>query len=138
MKAGFDFGGTTVNAAFLTGGIFSYDGFHMTPIGYAILADDLTKFINANFPNANLKEPDLSVYLYQGGTAGGLAGGVVTPYAWAPMTDAEKAYAIEQIFTPDFARDLAAMIPAHRATVTAGPAAPAQRLERAPRIDPMP
>jgi lysophospholipase L1-like esterase len=137
MKAGFDFGGTTLSAAFLTGGLFSYDGFHLTPIGYALLADDLIKFINASFPNTNLKEPDLSVYIYQGGTAGGLAGSTVS-FAWAPITDAEKATAIEQIFTPEFARDLAAMYSAHRATVTAGPAAPAQRLERAPRLDPMP
>ncbi len=36
LKAGFDIGGATVNAAFLTGGAFSYDGFHLTPIGYAL------------------------------------------------------------------------------------------------------
>ncbi len=96
------------------------------------------KFINANFQNANLKEPDLSVYLYAGGTAGGLSGPYTQPYVWAPLNDAEKATAIEQIFTPDFARQLAAMIAPHRAFVTAGPAEPAHRLERAPRIDPMP
>ena len=135
-KAGFDYGGATVNAAFLTGGMFSYDGFHLTPIGYALLADDMIKFINASFP-ATLKEPDLSVYLYQGGTAGGLSGGTV-PYAWAPITDAEKATAIEQIFTLDFAAKLAAMIPAHRTAVAPGPSAPVQRNERAGRTDPMP
>lgn len=136
LKAGFDYGGATVNAAYLTGGAFSYDGFHLTPIGYALLADDIIKFINASFP-ATLKEPDLSVYLYQGGTAGGLSGGTV-PYAWAPMTDAEKATAIEQIFTLDFAAKLAAMFPAHRTAVTPGPSAPVQRHERAGRTDPMP
>jgi lysophospholipase L1-like esterase len=138
MKAGFNFAGVTLSAAFLTGGLFSYDGFHLTPIGYALLADDLTKFINRSFPNANLREPDLSVYIYAGGSAGGLAGGVPTPFVWAPMTDAERAEAIEKIFTPEFARELAAMIPAHRATATAGPAAPARTVERAPRIDSMP
>jgi hypothetical protein len=136
-KAGFNYGGATVSAAFLTGGMFSYDAFHLTPIGYALLADDIIKFINASFPGANLKEPDLSVYLYQGGTAGGLSGGTV-PYAWAPMTDAEKATAIEQIFTLDFAAKLAAMFPAHRTAVTPGPSAPVQRNERAGRTDPMP
>ena len=137
MKAGFDIGGATVSAAFLTGGLFSYDGFHLTPLGYALLADDLTKFINANFPSTNLKEPDLSVYLFQGGTAGGLSGGTV-PFAWSPLTDAEKAAAIEQIFTLDFASKLAAMFPPHRAIVSAGPSEPARHVDRAPRLDSMP
>ncbi|HQQ79252.1 MAG TPA: hypothetical protein PLB01_18025 [Thermoanaerobaculia bacterium] len=137
-KAGFDYGGATVSQAFLSGGIASYDGFHLTPIGYALLADDIIKFINANFPGANLKEPDLSTYLYAGGTAGGLSGPFTAPYAWAPMNDAEKATAIEQIFTLDFASDLAAMIGPRRASVTPGPSAPVQRHERADRTDPMP
>lgn len=137
LKTGLDYGGAVITASFLTGGAFSYDGFHLTPIGYALLADDMIKFINANFPGANAQEPDLSVYLYQGGTAGGLSGGTV-PYVWAPMNDAEKATAIEQIFTLDFAARLAAMIPPHRAAVTAGPAAPVQRLDRAAHADPMP
>ncbi len=138
MKAGFDFGGATVSAAFLTGGLFSYDGFHLTPIGYALLADDIAQFINANFAGANVARVDLSTYLYAGGTAGGLSGPYTAPYVWAPITDAEKAIAIEQIFTPEFASALAALIPPHRAAVTAGPAAPAQRLERTPHTDPMP
>ena len=52
------------------------------------------------------------MYLYAGGTAGGLSGAYTAPYAWAPMNDAEKATAIEQIFTLDFASQLAAMFPA--------------------------
>jgi hypothetical protein len=138
LKAGFDYGGATINAAYLTGGAFSYDAVHLTPIGYALMADDIIKFINANFPGANLKEPDLSTYLYAGGTAGGLSGPYTAPYAWAPMNDAEKAMAIEQIFTLDFANQLAAMFPAHRTAVTPGPSAPVQRNERAGRTDPMP
>ena len=39
--------------------------------------------------------------------------------------------AIEQIFTLDFASQLAAMFPTHRAAVTPGPSAPVQRNERA-------
>ena len=137
LKAGLDYGGATISAAFLTGGAFSYDGFHLPPIGYALLADDIIKFINTSFP-ATLKEPDLSTYLFAGGTAGGLSGPYTQPYAWAPITDAEKAMAIEQIFTLDFASQLAAMIPAHRAAVAPGPSAPVQRRDRAPRTDPMP
>jgi hypothetical protein len=134
-KAGFDFGGSTVSQAFLTGGIASYDGFHLTPIGYALLADDIIKFINANFPNTHLKEPDLSTYMFAGGTAGGLSGPFAGPYVWAPINDAEKAMAIEQIFTLDFAGQLASFIGPQRAAVTAGPSEPVQRHERAPRPD---
>ncbi len=138
-KVGLDYGGVTITASFLIGGAFSYDGFHLTPIGYALLADDMIKFINANFTGAALSEPDLSTYLFAGGTNGGLSGPYTGPaYSWAPMDDAEKAMAIEEIFTLDFASDLAAMIGPHRAAATAGPAAPVERLERAPRIDPMP
>ncbi len=138
LKAGLDYGGTTISASFLTGGAFSYDGFHLTPIGYALLADDMIKFINANMPGANLREPDLSPYLYAGGTAGGLSGPYTAPFAWAPLNDAEKATAIDQIFTLDFAARLAAMIAPHRAFVSAGPSEPARHVERAPRLDTMP
>jgi hypothetical protein len=140
-KAGFNFGGMTVNASYLTGGMFSYDGFHLTPIGYAVWADDMVKFINANFPNTHLTEPDMSTYLLAGGTNGGLSGPFTAPYVWTPLTDAEKATAIEEIFTLDFARQLAAMIPPHRAAATPGPAGsaiPVERFERATRPDTMP
>jgi hypothetical protein len=138
-KAGFDYGGATLSSAFLTGGMASYDGFHQTPIGYALLADDIIKFINRSFSGANLKEPDLSTYLLAGGTAGGLSGPYTGgPYAWAPLNDAEKVMAIEQIFTLDFASKLASFIGPHRAAVTAGPAEPVQRHERADRMDPLP
>ena len=76
LKAGFDIGGITINAAFLTGGAFSYDGFHLTPIGYALLADDLTQFMNANF-DAGLPRVNLTTYLFNGGTNGGLSGSSV-------------------------------------------------------------
>ena len=35
--------GVTISAAYLTGGAFSYDGVHPTPIGYALMADDIIK-----------------------------------------------------------------------------------------------
>ena len=48
----------------------------------------------------------LTVVVGAGGTAGGLSGAYTAPYAWAPMNDAEKATAIEQIFTLDFANQI--------------------------------
>ena len=42
-------GGLTYTAAFLTGGIFSYDGVHPTRFGYAFLANAFIAAINAQF-----------------------------------------------------------------------------------------
>jgi lysophospholipase L1-like esterase len=50
-------GGVTYTAAFLTGGIFSYDGVHPTDMGYAISANEWIRLMNAN--GANLPEVDL-------------------------------------------------------------------------------
>jgi hypothetical protein len=105
LKAGFDIGGATINAAFLTGGAFSYDGFHLTPIGYALLADDLIQFMNANM-NAGLARVDLSPYIFNGGTAGGLVGSAAL---YAPLNGEDYERAVQGIFTLDFARQLASM-----------------------------
>ncbi len=124
LKAGYDFGGVTINAAFLTGGAFSYDGFHLTPIGYAILADDLTKFLNENF-NAGLPRVNMSTYLFNGGTAGGLAGSS----SYAPLNGDDFERAIQAIFTPEFARQLASMIPPPRRSLVQGDSGTVQRAE---------
>ncbi len=54
------FGGVTLTAQFLLGGIFSYDGVHPQSIGYAMVADYLVQFINAEFgtsiPRVNMAE----------------------------------------------------------------------------------
>ena len=77
--------------------------------------------------------------MFAGGTNGGLSGPYTAPYAWAPMNDAEKAMAIEQIFTLDFASKIAAFIGPHRVAVTPGPSLePVQRPEGETRIDPLP
>ena len=105
LKAGFDIGGATVNASFLTGGAFSYDGFHLTPIGYALLADDVIQFMNANF-DAGLPRVNLSTYLFKGGTAGGLSG---SSALYSPLNGEDFERAVQGIFTPEFAAQLASM-----------------------------
>ena len=85
--------------------------------------------MNANFPGSNLKEPDLSVYIFAGGTAGGLSGPFTGSYAWAPMNDAEKAMAIEQIFTLDFASKLAAMFSFPKPALVQGDSGLVPRIE---------
>ncbi|MCM3877003.1 MAG: hypothetical protein NEA02_11365 [Thermoanaerobaculia bacterium] len=129
LKAGFNFGGATINAAFLSGGAFSYDGFHLTPIGYALLADDVIQFMNANF-GASIPRVNLSAYLFAGGTNGGLSGPFTGSYVWAPMNDAEKATAIEQIFTLDFASQLASMFSFSKPALVQGDGGLVPRVER--------
>lgn len=50
-------GGVTLSSAFLTGGIFSYDGVHPSELGYALVANEWIRLINANggrIPEVNL------------------------------------------------------------------------------------
>jgi hypothetical protein len=125
LKApGLDIGGTTISAAFLTGGAFSYDGFHLTPIGYALFADDLIQFINANF-NAGLNRVNLTTYLFNGGTNGGLSGAS----SYAPLNGEDYERAVQAIFTPEFARQMASMISPSRPSLVQGDSGPVQRVE---------
>ena len=126
LKAGFNFGGATINAAYLTGGAFSYDGFHLTPIGYALLADDVIQFMNANFA-AGLPRVDLSTYLFNGGTAGGLSG---SNALYVPLNGADFERAVEGIFTQEFARQLASMFWLPKPALVQGDAGPSPRIER--------
>ncbi len=125
LKAGFDIGGATVNANFLTGGAFSYDGFHLTPIGYALLADDVIQFMNANFA-AGLPRVNLSTYLFNGGTNGGLSGANAL---YVPLNGADFERAMEGIFTPEFARQLASMFSFPKAALVQGDPGQAPRHE---------
>ena len=51
----------TLNTAFATGGAFSLDGFHPTPRGYALIANEFIKAINLKY-GSNLKGVDLGNY----------------------------------------------------------------------------
>jgi lysophospholipase L1-like esterase len=55
--SGRDIGGVTLTSAFLSGGIFSYDGVHPNELGYALIANEWIKLINAN--GGSLPEVDL-------------------------------------------------------------------------------
>jgi hypothetical protein len=101
---GLEIGGMTIRTSFLTGGAFSYDGFHPTSIGYAILADDVIKFINANF-SCHIEEPDLSPFLFNGNTTG-----IMSP-PLPFMTLKEKMEAAAEIFNEDMNRQLVNFIP---------------------------
>jgi GDSL-like Lipase/Acylhydrolase len=49
VQTGISLGGVTLTDAFLTGGLFGYDGFHMTDIGYTLFADVYIRTINAAY-----------------------------------------------------------------------------------------
>jgi len=46
IKLGLNLGGIRLDNAFLTGGVFSYDGFHPTDLGYALIANAFIRTIN--------------------------------------------------------------------------------------------
>jgi hypothetical protein len=61
---GFPVGGNIVlTNAFLTGGIFSYDGVHPTPLGNAVAANEFIRAINARFGTA-IPPVDLIPFLF--------------------------------------------------------------------------
>ncbi len=47
--AGMHLGPITVGPAFVSGGFFSYDGFHLTDLGYLLFANEYIKTINASY-----------------------------------------------------------------------------------------
>jgi len=61
-------GGITLTPAFLTGGIFSYDGVHPTAIGYAVIANAFIEAINAKF-DGEIPLVNLYPFLFGGQTA---------------------------------------------------------------------
>lgn len=61
LKAGMVLNGVTVNSEFITGGVFSLDGIHLTPRGNAITANEYIKVINAKY-QSKIPQVDISKY----------------------------------------------------------------------------
>jgi lysophospholipase L1-like esterase len=87
-------GGITLNSAFLSGGVFSYDGIHPNDVGYALMANEFIRVINAS--GGSLPPVDLGAVL---GVTGAAAGGVSasaqrpSPSEWVPFEFSMDAYA---------------------------------------------
>ncbi len=97
---GVTFGGLTVTSAYLTGGLFSYDGVHLTSLGQAILANEQVKFINATWGN-DLPEVDMYPYIFYGNTS---PGGYPPPPASAvagPLTSEEMVRWAAETYSPE-------------------------------------
>lgn len=62
LAHGYGVGGVRLTASFLTGGLFSYDGVHLQNLGNAVLANEMVKYINAQF-GSELAEVNLRPYL---------------------------------------------------------------------------
>jgi hypothetical protein len=61
IKKGLVIDGISVNSSFITGGIFSLDGVHLTPRGYAIVANEFIKAINAQY-GSTIPLAEISAY----------------------------------------------------------------------------
>ncbi len=79
-------GGVTLTSAFLTGGLFSFDGVHPQQIGYGVIANEFIKVINtelgANLPEVNLRP---LVFGTQAATTVAAADFVLSPEAGIAM-----------------------------------------------------
>jgi hypothetical protein len=91
-------GGITLSNAFLSGGLFGFDGVHPTDLGYALLANEWIRFINSR--GGQLPEVDLGPYLGVAGTASAQASvraGGAAP--WTAFT-AEAYDSLRAMFPP--------------------------------------
>lgn len=60
---GINVGGVTFSSAFVTGGVFSLDGVHPYPFGYAFLANEFIKAINTTY-DADIDQVDLFPFMF--------------------------------------------------------------------------
>jgi lysophospholipase L1-like esterase len=61
VASGISFNGVTYSTAFVTGGTFSLDGVHLTPRGYALVANYILDAINAKY-GSTLSKLDINSY----------------------------------------------------------------------------
>ncbi len=97
LANGRSFGGLSVTGGYISGGFFSYDGAHFTSLGYAILANDLIQFINANYGNA-IVQADMYPFLFNGDTS---TGGYPLPPASVVLAPGDEITWAAAVFGPD-------------------------------------
>ncbi|HET8645929.1 MAG TPA: SGNH/GDSL hydrolase family protein, partial [Vicinamibacteria bacterium] len=90
-------GGITFTSAFLTGGIFSYDGIHPTDLGYALAANEWIRVLNQH--GGDLELVDLSPFL-QVRSAAAAATAPLLGGAGRPEFSLEAWEALREIFPP--------------------------------------
>lgn len=70
---GYHIGGLTLSSAFLSGGLFSADGFHPSSIGYTVIADAFIRTMNLEL-GTEIPRPDFNHVLFTPNTPSGGAG----------------------------------------------------------------
>jgi lysophospholipase L1-like esterase len=79
FSTGINIGGINFSSAFLTGGIFSYDGVHASTFGYALVANLFIGALNQRY-NDDIPPVDLAPFFFQNGQRGSeVAYDVATP-----------------------------------------------------------
>jgi len=61
LVSGFQWNNVTFTAEYISGGAFSLDGIHLTPRGYAIVANEIIRVINSTY-SASIPEVDILKY----------------------------------------------------------------------------
>lgn len=61
VKEGYNYNGITISNKFITGNVFSLDGIHLTPMGYAIMANIFIESINKQY-NSSLGKINVAQY----------------------------------------------------------------------------
>ena len=117
---GLNIGGVTYTNAFLTGGLFSYDGVHPTPFGYAFIANTFIDAIDAKF-NANIQPVNLYPFMFGTPALGGTTAAGAS-LAGTPAFSAEGVRNLLWTLTGD--ADFAAHHPDSGDTGTAGGTTP--------------
>lgn len=112
---GYMVGGIKLTSAFLTGGIFSYDGIHPQRLGYAIVANEFIKVMNAGF-GTNVPQVNLLPFLM-----GPSASATTTVMAANTVFSTDAAIGVVKLFAPD--ADTSSLQTGHvvRKHVTAAP-----------------
>jgi hypothetical protein len=122
---GYSIGGITLTTAFLTGGIFSYDGVHPSTIGYTIVASEFIKAINDQ-TGSSYRQPNFATALFtpnppDPGTGGNLQAGGPWHYTFDMWKDVLGSTVSSRVM---------------RVAMPAAPIAPAPRVvPAAPRTD---
>lgn len=100
VAAGMFVGPISLNGAFITGGFFSLDGFHLTDMGYTLFADEFIKTINTAY-GSHIPIAPLSDFLANNAplTASGL---VFVP--GSPFEVSAEAAEVMQLFAPKVRR----------------------------------
>ena len=99
-------GGIVITSAFLTGGLFSADGFHLSNIGYAIVAKEIVEHVNET-KGTDFALPDLAHTLFEPDVPVITATGVIDPAAgpfgfslsmWKDLVSAASSGEFETVF----------------------------------------